>query len=56
MSSELRLEILKLVHRHDLSPEAIVTRAKAIEAYVTEQQNAQVPERKTLTAPKPGTR
>lgn len=31
---ELRLEVLKLVNRHDLSPEVLLERAKAFEAYI----------------------
>jgi hypothetical protein len=31
------LEILRLVHRHDLMPEALIARAKALEEYVVGQ-------------------
>lgn len=34
---DLRLEILKLVHRHDLTPEAIIPRAKAFLAFVEDE-------------------
>lgn len=32
--SELRVELVKLVHRHDREPSEIVARAKELEAYV----------------------
>jgi hypothetical protein len=34
----MRLEIVKLCHRHDLEPERIIERAKSIEAYVLEPE------------------
>ena len=46
---EIRLECLRLAHRHDLQQETIVERAKAYEAYVSgnAQQAAQSPRGKT---------
>lgn len=35
-TDEIRVEILKLAHRHDLEPQQVVERAKVLEAYVTE--------------------
>lgn len=36
----IRLELLRLAHRHDYSPEQIVERCKALEAYVFDDQPA----------------
>lgn len=36
----IRLELLRLAHRHDHSPEQIVERCKALEAYVFDDQPA----------------
>ena len=36
MRTEVRIEILKLVHRHDHSPELILERARSLEAWATE--------------------
>lgn len=35
MQETLRLELLKLVNRHDLTPEQIIERAEKLEAFVT---------------------
>jgi hypothetical protein len=45
----MRLEVVKLCHRHDLEPERIIERAKAIEAYVLEPEAA--PRRPKRSAP-----
>lgn len=46
---EIRLECLRLAHRHDLPTETIVERAKGYEAYVSgnAQQASQTPRGKT---------
>lgn len=50
----IRFECLKLSHRHDLPPEAIVARAKEFEDYVAGSVQAETPKRSTLTTkPKP---
>lgn len=36
-SQQVRLELLQLAYRHDRSPEDAIQRAKALEAYVSEQ-------------------
>ncbi|HET6890532.1 MAG TPA: hypothetical protein VFH31_05470 [Pyrinomonadaceae bacterium] len=42
----IKLEIVKLCHRHDLEPAQIIARAKAIEDYVFgEVQEAEQPRR-----------
>jgi hypothetical protein len=37
MSCQTRLDLLRLVYRHDHSAEALIERAKALEAYVSGQ-------------------
>jgi hypothetical protein len=52
MQETLRLELLKLVNRHDLSPEQIIERAVKLEAYVAgepEQVEKPVRGRKATT-------
>lgn len=44
----VRLEVLKLAHRHDLASEQVVARAKDFEAYIVGADN-----RGTLTLPRP---
>lgn len=46
MRAEARLEILKLVNRHDHTAELIVARAKALEEYVFSEEPKKVETKK----------
>lgn len=43
--TECRLELIKLVHRHDLDPATLIARAQTLEAYVTGQADKALVER-----------
>jgi hypothetical protein len=53
---QFRLEILKLIHRHDQAPEMILARAKDFEAWVLEAEAEAVSanSEKEATKRKPG--
>lgn len=46
---EVRIEILKLCHRHDYGPEQILDRAKKLESWVMEGEKNPVQEDKAST-------
>jgi hypothetical protein len=49
-ADEVRLECLRLSHRHDLGPQAIVNRAAAFERYVSKgvQEEAPAPKQEDV--------
>jgi hypothetical protein len=55
-SAEMRLEILKLVHRNDHKPQEVIARAEEFEKYVLKEASEapQEPEAKSVTTNKGG--
>lgn len=52
MKAQLRFELLKLVHRHDFTPDQLIERARALEAYCVEGDEPRVaPEEDPIEAP-----